>query len=117
MKLSVSMNFTIRYKVDILDFIRYEFEFNLVPMIFNVAYAYSSSSLFGDNCIEAYYNYHTLMFDTRMTKNIKKCDWNIKDAVIRSSSFDHLLETIFNTPAAAADMFKCEFDEIDGPNT
>ena len=65
------MNFTIRYKVDILDFFRFEWEVNLVPVIANIAFDMYTNSLLGDNCIWAYYNYHTLLFDTRFTKNIK----------------------------------------------
>lgn len=38
-----------------------------------------TTSYLEDNCIWSYYNYHSLMYETRISSNVKNCGFNFRD--------------------------------------
>jgi len=64
----------------------------MVPFVFSLGFDGYSSSILGDNCLWTYYNYHTLLYKTRYTKQIKSCEYNLEKFVDQA---DDVLD-IFN---------------------
>lgn len=89
-KVQASMNFTVNYKVQVLDLIKVDFEFEFVPALITFGVKHYSTSYLGDNCIWAYTNHHTLMYQTRVTKNIARCGMNARDKIAEADSWDDL---------------------------
>ena len=96
-KTEISTNLTLSIKSEILNFFRFEYEFEFVPFIAEFAFdSYETMSL-GDNCMWAYYKWNTLLYETRIRKKIKECGFNLKSEIEQieslnkiSSIFDNL---------------------------
>jgi hypothetical protein len=78
-KTQFSLNLTATFKFEILEFFRYEFEFQFVPIIFDVGFDTYATSNFEDNCFWGYYTFHTLLVDTYVHQNTKSCGFNLKN--------------------------------------
>ena len=115
MKGQVSVNFTLTYKVELLNFAKFEFEFEMTPVLLSLATDLYSTSMLGDNCLWTYYNWHTLYFNTRFTKTFRQCGYNFKKFVDRADSILDIPATILNTPFG--DQFYCDYDDLFGVDT
>jgi hypothetical protein len=98
LNLQPSLNLTTTWKVSILNSFKFEYEFEITPLLFTLGADLYSNSMLGDNCVMAYYNYETLRFDSRIKKNIKQCSFDFKRILVDPSTFG----------------FGCEYDEIFG---
>jgi hypothetical protein len=65
-----------------------------------------TTSYLEDNCIWSYYNYHTLMYETRIGSEIKKCGYNFKDTY-EKMEIDLFSNTVYDL---ASSGLKCEYD-------
>ena len=90
---------------------RWEFEFEFVPIIATLAFDAYTSSILGDNCFWGFYNYHTLLFNTRVTKNIKQCGYNFKNVVQKADNLLDVVPQLFKS-----DLITCDYDELMGNN-
>ena len=113
-QVSGSLNLTARFRVQLLDFVRLEWEFEFVPLIAKVGIDAYTTSVIGDNCVWGYYNWHTLQMNTRFTKNIKRCHSNIAGAIQRSDGVFDIFSAMSSMPLAS--QVVCEFDDLVGKN-
>ena len=70
LKGQASVNLTATYKVELLNFAKFEFEFELVPILASLGTDMYSTSMLGDNCFWTYYNYHSFNFNTRFSSRV-----------------------------------------------
>lgn len=66
----ISMNITVNFKVELFNMMRYDFEFNFVPLLAGGKLMGFTSSAVGDNCILMYVILETLRMESKMTKNV-----------------------------------------------
>ena len=115
--IQASMNFTTNFKVQILNLVKLDLEFEFVPALVTFGVKHYSTSYLGDNCIWLYTNHHALLYETRLTKNIARCGMNIKDKILGADSWDDLQSILkydaFNFWLTGA---SCHFDEEQDTN-
>jgi hypothetical protein len=105
-----SMNLTVSWKLHFLDMVKLEFEYEFTPLLLDLGLDFYSTSYLGDNCIWGYYTYETLQFNTRLTKNIRKCSFDVKRQLSKANSLGELPMALLRIDRG----FGCDYDEVWG---
>ena len=56
-------------------------EFDFAPILITFGLKSYTTDYLGDNCLWTYTNHHTMLYETRLTKNIARCGMNIRDKI------------------------------------
>ena len=96
-KSELTTNFTFSIKSEILNFLRFEYEFEFVPFILKFGFDTYETMTLGDNCMWFYYGWNSMQYETRIRKKIKECGFNLKTLIDEAEDISSIFENISNS--------------------
>jgi len=91
-KVEAALNFTTNFKVQILNLVKLDFEFEFTPAMASGGVQDYHTAYFGDNCLLLYYDYNVLKYNTRIRKQFAECGMNLRELVDESETWADLVK-------------------------
>lgn len=109
-KIQSSANLTFTFKMELMQFLKYDVEVNLLPMLAGLGFETFMSTSTG-LCFNLYSEIELLRFDTLFGKNMKQCSFNVLRLIDSATNAKNLLNPSFYSLHTLKQMFDCDFEE------
>jgi len=114
--MQTSTNITANFKMELLNLVKFDIEFEFVPLLIGISMEFYTTSAIGDNCVWPNIKIKPLNFYTRVTKNIAHCGKNLFSIIEEAPDWTSLPERFTNGDYGLGLLLElltphCQYDE------